>query len=75
MDRFKIPEDQPMEAKILSNQIESAQKKVEEQNFVSGKNVQVRRRDEHPAAGDLRQRRRFSRATTSPRTSGNGSAR
>src|SRR5919202_1911645 len=39
MQRFKIPEDQPMEAKILSNQIESAQKKVEEQNFVARKNV------------------------------------
>ncbi len=39
MERFKLPEDQPMEAKILSNQIEGAQKKVEEQNFVSRKNV------------------------------------
>jgi preprotein translocase subunit SecA len=39
MDRFKLPEDQPMEAKILSNQIENAQKKVEEQNFVARKNV------------------------------------
>jgi preprotein translocase subunit SecA len=39
MNRFKLPEDQPMEAKILSNQIEGAQKKVEEQNFVSRKNV------------------------------------
>ncbi|HLG07855.1 MAG TPA: preprotein translocase subunit SecA [Gaiellaceae bacterium] len=39
MNRFKIPEDQPMEAKILSNQIENAQKKVEEQNFVARKNV------------------------------------
>jgi preprotein translocase subunit SecA len=39
MERFKIPDDQPMEAKILSNQIESAQKKVEEQNFVMRKNV------------------------------------
>ena len=39
IERFKIPEDQPMEAKILSRQIESAQKKVEEQNFVSRKNV------------------------------------
>jgi preprotein translocase subunit SecA len=39
MDRFKIPEDQPMEAKILSRQIEGAQKKVEEQNFVQRKNV------------------------------------
>jgi preprotein translocase subunit SecA len=39
MNRFKIPDEQPMEAKILSNQIENAQKKVEEQNFVARKNV------------------------------------
>jgi preprotein translocase subunit SecA len=39
MERFKLPDDQPMEAKILSNQIEGAQKKVEEQNFVARKNV------------------------------------
>src|SRR5947199_6431885 len=39
MERFKVPDDQPMEAKILSNQIEDAQKKVEEQNFVARKNV------------------------------------
>jgi preprotein translocase subunit SecA len=39
MERFKIPEDQPMEASILSRQIENAQKKVEEQNFVMRKNV------------------------------------
>src|ERR671928_589174 len=39
MQRFKIPDDQPMEHKILSNQIEGAQKKVEEQNFVARKNV------------------------------------
>ncbi len=39
MNRFKIPDDQPMEAKILSSQIENAQKKVEEQNFVARKNV------------------------------------
>jgi preprotein translocase subunit SecA len=39
MERFKVPEDQPMEAKILSNQIENAQKKVEEQNFVARKNI------------------------------------
>src|SRR5690349_9976203 len=39
MQRFKIPEDQPLEAKILSSQIEGAQKKVEEQNFVARKNV------------------------------------
>ena len=39
MERFKLPDDQPMEASILSKQIEGAQKKVEEQNFVSRKNV------------------------------------
>jgi preprotein translocase subunit SecA len=39
MERFKLPDDQPMEAKILSNQVENAQKKVEEQNFVARKNV------------------------------------
>jgi preprotein translocase subunit SecA len=39
MERFKLPDDQPMEAGILSNQIENAQKKVEEQNFVQRKNV------------------------------------
>jgi preprotein translocase subunit SecA len=39
MERFKLPDDQPMEHKILSSQIENAQKKVEEQNFVARKNV------------------------------------
>jgi preprotein translocase subunit SecA len=39
MERFKIADDQPMEAKILTRQIEGAQKKVEEQNFVMRKNV------------------------------------
>jgi preprotein translocase subunit SecA len=39
MERFKLPDDQPMEAGILSRQIENAQKKVEEQNFVARKNV------------------------------------
>jgi preprotein translocase subunit SecA len=39
MERFKLPDDQPMEASILSKQIEGAQKKVEEQNFVIRKNV------------------------------------
>src|SRR5204862_7445527 len=39
MQRFKVPDDQPMEASILSRQIENAQKKVEEQNFVARKNV------------------------------------
>jgi preprotein translocase subunit SecA len=39
IERFKLPEDEPMEASILSKQIENAQKKVEEQNFVARKNV------------------------------------
>jgi preprotein translocase subunit SecA len=39
MERFKLPDDEPMEASILSKQIEGAQKKVEEQNFVMRKNV------------------------------------
>src|SRR5829696_1387047 len=39
MERFKVPDDEPMEASILSKQIENAQKKVEEQNFVMRKNV------------------------------------
>ncbi|MCC6222288.1 MAG: preprotein translocase subunit SecA [Thermoleophilia bacterium] len=39
IDRFKLPDDQPMEASILTKQIEGAQKKVEEQNFVTRKNV------------------------------------
>ena len=39
IDRFKLPDDEPMEPGILSKQIENAQKKVEEQNFVSRKNV------------------------------------
>ena len=36
-DRFNIPEDQPIEAKILSNTIENAQKKVESNNFARRK--------------------------------------
>jgi preprotein translocase subunit SecA len=39
IERFKLPDDQPMEAGILTKQIEGAQKKVEEQNFVTRKNV------------------------------------
>src|SRR5919199_1739246 len=39
IERFKLPDDQPMEHGLLSKQIEGAQKKVEEQNFVSRKNV------------------------------------
>ncbi len=36
-ERFNIPEDQPIEAKILSNTIENAQKKVESNNFARRK--------------------------------------
>src|SRR3954447_9801392 len=39
MEKFKLPDDQPMEHAMLSRQIENAQKKVEEQNFVARKNV------------------------------------
>ncbi|MEX2103074.1 MAG: SEC-C metal-binding domain-containing protein, partial [Gaiellaceae bacterium] len=39
MDRFNLPDDEPMEKGILSKQIENAQKKVEEQHFVARKNV------------------------------------
>src|SRR2546429_4022305 len=39
MDRFKVPDDQPMEARNPPRQIEKAQEKVEEQNFVARKNV------------------------------------
>ena len=77
MERFKIPDDQPMEAKILSRQIEGAQKKVEEQNFVMRKNVlkyddvmnTQRGRDLRAAAAAC------SRARTSPSRSSSGSRR
>ncbi|MBA2569281.1 MAG: preprotein translocase subunit SecA [Actinobacteria bacterium] len=39
MERFGVPDDQPMESGILSKQVENAQKKVEEQNFVARKNI------------------------------------
>src|SRR5437762_9300266 len=39
MARFQVPDDQAMEPSILSRQIENAQKKVDEQNFVARKNV------------------------------------
>jgi preprotein translocase subunit SecA len=39
IDKFGLPDDEPMESGMLSKQIEGAQKKVEEQNFVSRKNV------------------------------------
>lgn len=39
VDALKMPEDQPIDAKILSNSIESAQKRIEGQNFQRRKNV------------------------------------
>ena len=39
MEMTKMADDQPLDSKMLSKQIEGAQKKVEEMNFVSRKNV------------------------------------
>jgi preprotein translocase subunit SecA len=39
MERLKLPDDQPIEAKIISRSIESAQKKVEGHNFDIRKHV------------------------------------
>ncbi len=39
VDALKMPEDQPIDAKILSNQIENAQKRIEGRNFEIRKHV------------------------------------
>jgi len=39
MDRLKLPDDQPIEAKMVSKAIERAQRQVESQNFEIRKNV------------------------------------
>ncbi len=39
IDRLGLPEDEPIDAKILSNSIESAQKRLEGENFNRRKNV------------------------------------
>src|SRR5205823_8212177 len=39
MDRFKWPEDEPIEAKMVSRAIENAQRSVEEHNFEIRENV------------------------------------
>jgi preprotein translocase subunit SecA len=39
MDRLKLPDDQPIEAKMVSKAIERAQRQVESQNFEVRKNV------------------------------------
>ena len=76
MEKFKIPDDQPMEAKILSRQIEGAQKKVEEQNFVMRKNVlkydDVLNRHRGASTSSAA---RCSTATTCPSRSSSGSTR
>ena len=54
--------EEPIEAGMLSKQIEKAQKKVEEQNFLIRKaRARVRRRDERAAPRDLRLPRRGAR--------------
>ena len=62
MDRFKWPEDEPIEAKMVSRAVENAQKQIEELNYERRKNVL--KYDEvmnAQRAGDLR------RATQDPR--------
>ena len=39
VDRLGLPDDMPIDAKMLSNTIESAQKRIEDQNFHRRKNV------------------------------------
>ena len=39
VDRMGLPDDMPIDAKILSNQIENAQKRIEDQNFKRRKYV------------------------------------
>mgnify|MGYP003297903071 CR=1 FL=1 len=39
VSRLGLPEEQPIDVKILSNSIESAQKRLEDQNFTRRKNV------------------------------------
>ncbi|MCI8332720.1 MAG: preprotein translocase subunit SecA [Clostridiales bacterium] len=39
VNRLGLPDDQPIDAKILSNSIESAQKRLEDQNFTRRKHV------------------------------------
>lgn len=39
VDRLGLEEDQPIEARLLSNSIENAQKQLEDQNFTRRKNV------------------------------------
>ena len=39
VDRLGLPDDMPIDAKILSNQIENAQKRIEDQNFKRRKYV------------------------------------
>ena len=54
MERFKLPDDQPMEAKILSPDRERAEEGRGAELRRAEERPQVRRRDEHAAAGHLR---------------------
>ncbi len=54
MDRMGLKEGEALQAKICSNAIERAQKKVEENNFgIRKRSPEYRRRDELAARGDL----------------------
>ena len=54
METLGVDEDTPIEQKVLSNAIESAQKKIESRNFQTRKKYsRIRRRDEHSARPDL----------------------
>ena len=57
IDRLGIPDDTPIDAKILSNTIESAQKRIGDQNFKRPKYVLTRRRNE-PAGNLVHKERR-----------------
>ena len=55
METLKIDETEPIQMKMLTNSIESAQKKVEGRNFGIRRNVlQLRRRHEQTARDHLR---------------------
>ena len=67
MEKLKWPDDEPIEAKMVSRAIENAQKQIEELNFERRKNV-LKYDDvmNTQRTGDLRaSARRSSRAATS----------
>jgi preprotein translocase subunit SecA len=58
---IKVPDDVPIEAKMVTNAIRSAQTQVEEQNFEIRKNVLKYDDVMNAAQGDLRERREVSK--------------